>query len=59
MFVKKVPLRGGVAFAAVVTLLWHSRRLRAAIGLIEVGSAQGTIAWVVEEVRRDRRSRCS
>jgi hypothetical protein len=49
MVVKKAPPRDGVAFAIVVTALWHLRRLRkAAIGLVEVGSAQGTIAWVVE-----------
>jgi hypothetical protein len=59
MLVKKVPLRDGVAFAAVVTLSWHSRRLRAAIGLIEFGPAQVTIALAVEEVQRARRSKCS
>ena len=60
MVVKKVLLRDGVEFAAVVILLWHLRRLRrTAIGLVEVGSAQRTLAWVVEEVQRAHRSKCS
>jgi hypothetical protein len=60
MVVKKAPPRDGVAFAIVVTALWHLRRLRkAAIGLVEVGSAQGTIAWVVDGDQKGRRSKCS
>lgn len=60
MVVKKVSPRDGVAFAAVAAVLWHLRRLRkAAIGLVEVGSAQGTIAYVVEKDQRARRSKCS
>jgi hypothetical protein len=60
MVVEKVRPRDGVAFATVVTVLWYLRRLRtAASGLIEVGSAQGTVAWVAEEDQRVRRSKCS
>jgi hypothetical protein len=55
-----VPPGGGVTFATAVVVLWHLRRLRAVIGLVEVGSARETVAWVVEEEDpRARRSECS
>jgi hypothetical protein len=60
MVAKKLPPRDGVAFAAVVALLWHSRRLKMATTVLnEVESVQETIAWVAEEVQLARHSKCS